>query len=363
MKTRFILSLFLLVTVSQAADRGMLAPVARRKFQEIIAPLFEGRISVEDFEVSVPARTVTLRHLIISSPPGFGSQPMLTVETVYLKVAPMLLLKHQFLVTEVQISEPVVICYQRPDGRLNLASELMRLVKTKTPSSEPAVSLSIERVSLKNAQLQFISPSVNPGQPVFTLDAVQAELSNIVLPNHHSVRSPFSLQGILRATHRGQISSRGEVTLGVSPVSFTADADIQGLFLEDFVYLYPQAPVTPASGFAVIRSHFTCWGTYLENINHVEITGLQLKSKGGLAGQLFLGLPAAALAKVLQDETATIKLDFEVRGPFEELKTDLKNAIGAALQRNFKEKFSGKIASTVDTLKKKVTEIFRRKKD
>ncbi|MCM8768819.1 MAG: hypothetical protein NC911_03940 [Candidatus Omnitrophica bacterium] len=348
---------------TQAADRGVLAPIARSTFEKKVVPLFEGRLSVGDFEVSLPRKTLTVTNIVLLTPPGFGRQPIFEVARIKLKVAPLPLLKHQFVVKEVVISEPVITCYQRQDGRVNLAAELMRLVKKKPETTETAVSLTIDQVVVENGEFRFWGPLPDRSvQQIFSLSSFQAELSRVMMPNPHSVPSPFFLKGRLVSAHQGMVSSRGEVSLGVTPVCFKADAEIQGLFLEDFVPLFPQALVTPVAGYADIRSHFECWGTYLENINQVEITGLRLRSQGGLAGKFFLGLPAAAVAAILADENSTINLSFVVRGPFEDLKVDLWTPIKTALQKQFQEKFSSRVAGVIPALKKKATGIFRRGK-
>ncbi|HOL68083.1 MAG TPA: AsmA family protein, partial [bacterium] len=239
MKSGLVITLFFSLQFSlQAADRGVLAPVVRKTFEKKVAPLFDGRLSVEEFEVSIPARTVTVHRLSLQTPPGFGQQPMLTVARLQLKVAPMPLLQHQFVVREVVVQEPVLTFYQRHDGRLNLAFELMRLARMKNEESQPAVSINIERVLMEKGEIKFFGPAEGGFvRQIFALQALEAELSRIVLPNLHCTPSPFFLKARLKTAHQGIVSSRGEVSLGVSPVSFTADAEINGLYLEDFTYL------------------------------------------------------------------------------------------------------------------------------
>jgi hypothetical protein len=346
-----------------AKDSGILAPIARKTFEKKVMPLFGDRLTIKDIEVSLFKQTVVLTNISLRHPPGFGDGVMFSVESLTMQVPFSSLLKQNFIIRNAVIVNPEVTIIQKPDGRINIPVEIMRLSRLKAKEGEkeiPAVSFFLDSVSIENGLVQIFSPvASNRKGPAFEIEEMNATLRNVTLPNIRKDPSGFDLEGILSSRHPAKIFAHGDVTIGIAPITFTADTSLENIWIEDFSYLMPNSAVSLSSGIVNIESNFTCHGIYLENRNHIKIENLLLKEQGGLARKLFLGLPASAVVNLLKEENGTITLDFTVSGPFETLRTELKKAIAASLEKSFKQNFSNRVSGFFKRIGEKITKPFR----
>jgi len=197
---------------------------------------------------------------------------------------------------------------------------------------------------VSNATLSLTVPAVSASRP-FLLRPLSIDLLEVRIPNEAAIATPFTIEATVVAPHPVLLTSAGEGIFFHNPIQFSANTLVRNIVLPDFAYLYGNAPVVPQSGTVSFMSRAVCKSNFLTSTNRVEISGLRIKIlRGGPLAGTWLGLPANAFARFLEDQRGTIALDVPISGPFDHLKADLKTPLAQAVSRAAHTKLAGPVA-------------------
>ncbi len=121
-----------------------------------------------------PLPAVRVRRLTVANPPGFGPDPLLSVEEARVRVRLLPLLAGRVQFGEVTLARPRVVLEQRPDGTWNIPAP----GGTRPAPAAPFVLVS--RVRLREGHVEFRVPG-EPGRPALAhlVDRIDLTLDDL----------------------------------------------------------------------------------------------------------------------------------------------------------------------------------------
>ena len=344
-------SIVLLSAVVIAVIAHFLSPIAVRLVKARLVDTFgPGRADVGSVSLSVLTRTVVIGDLAIRQAPGFDGGNFVAAKKIAVGIELKPLLQRRLVIREIVLSSPEIAIVQSADGRMNTAY-FIALTRKRPAAKKPAMNLFLREFAVRDGRITFTSHRMGARRPTFVLSDVAMETSNLSLPNKHDEKSPLKISAILDAEHPARMALFGNGILFAGPLTFQTEFSFEGFALADYRDLFPSSSFVVKDGVGTVRSKIACEKNMLTSEHHVEIERFAIGTKEGTGfGATLAGLPARIFVKFVQDGEGKLRFDFTVNGNMENLKVDMKGAIGRAVSKSLGEKMSSADGTTVPSV-------------
>lgn len=361
-KVFIILGIFFLLAVFGVLAFSKKAPGLLRAG---IEKALQKNVRIQDIEYHFPSRFI-LHGFEVKEAAPFEGETCFYVEEIELKVSPMALSKRELIIDELSVENADVVIRQR-HGKLfhALSSALARNknrgaaagsdAQEESAASVTSVPLTIRQFNLKNSNFRYMDYDAQEGGFVFTLDQINADIQNIMVPfldeeTSYHLRARL-LQG--RDQRPGEFSLSGWTRFKDKDTDATFS--LKNLHLPYFQPYY--AKVTPAmiregelNSNAVIR---IASKKFIGNIDF-EVVGLLFETYES-DNQLF-GLKAEELLSFLKDSSGRLKFPISVEWDMADPNVKVKDVIRRSIERSLKSTILGNVGKIVQKVIQKIGE-------
>jgi hypothetical protein len=327
--------------------------VATRQLQAEVALALGPRASIGAIR---PGWTgIDVLDLRIQGPAGWPVADELRASRVRITPDPRSLFGGPWRIAQVRVEGAYLAVLRTRDGKTRVLPSLLEKPQDKTKPASSATSpagkpdplakplLTIGRVALDGAQVEFFDSSVRQPALRLTLDQVDADVGPLVLPQ---LDKPLQVQldGVFKGVQRdGRIRIDGDYTVA------SRDADIRARFNDvDLVTLQPYLLKVADKGIKrgtldldlranVVRNQLKAPGK-------LTLTGLEFASDGALS--TFAGVPRqAVLAAMSKDGKLEVKFTLEGRldDPAFSLNENLATRIASGMAESLGVSLSGMV--------------------
>lgn len=323
--------------------------IATRRLQAEVALALGPRASIGAIR---PGWTgIDVLDLRIQGPAGWPAADELRASRVRITPDPRSLFGGPWRIAQVRVEGAYLAVLRTRDGKTRVLPSLLERPQDKTKPASPAAKpdpqakplLVIGRVALDAAQVEFFDSSVRQPALRLTLDAVDADVGPLMLPQ---LDKPLQVQldGVFKGVQRdGRIRIDGDYTVA------SRDADIHARFNDvDLVALQPYLLKVADKGIkrgtldldlraSVVRNQLKAPGK-------LTLTGLEFASDGALS--TFAGVPRqAVLAAMSKDGKIDVKFTLEGRldDPAFSLNENLATRIASGMAESLGVSLSGMV--------------------
>jgi hypothetical protein len=323
--------------------------IATRQLQAEVALALGPRASIGAIR---PGWTgIDVLDLRIQGPAGWPVADELRASRVRITPDPRSLFGGPWRIAQVRVEGAYLAVLRTRDGKTRVLPSLLERPQDKTrPASTPAKPdpqarplLVIGRVALDAAQVEFFDSSVRQPALRLTIDAVDADVGPLVLPQ---LDKPLQVQldGVFKGVqHDGRIRIDGDYTPA------TRDADIRARFNDvDMVTLQPYLLKVADKGIRRGTLDLDLRATVVRNQlkapGKLTLTGLEFASDGALS--TFAGVPRqAVLAAMSKDGKIDVKFTLEGRldDPAFSLNENLATRIASGMAESLGVSLSGMV--------------------
>lgn len=299
---------------------------------------------------------VEIERLSVAAPEGWPARETLAARRVVVVPELSTLLGARVRIASVTVEDAYLSVLRTGDGRVRLLPRLLkdtpmgegappasRAALTATPATggpaaappDAAHSTTIGRVVLRGGALEFFDASVRRPPHALRVEAVSAELHDLVLPAL-DVRSRLRLDGTVKAAAGRSPAHDGRVSIEGWAVPSKRDSQLRSTLRGiDLVALQPYLLKAVDGGVRAgtldLELASTVERARLRAPGRLSLSGLELAPASGS----FLGLPREAVLALLKNRAGRIELDFVLDGRLDDprfsLSEDLAVRVAAGL--------------------------------
>lgn len=323
--------------------------IATRQLQAEVALALGPRASIGAIR---PGWTgIDVLDLRIQGPSGWPAADELRASRVRITPDPRSLFGGPWRIAQVRVEGAYLAVLRTRDGKTRVLPSLLERPQDKArpasaaakPDPQAKPLLVINRVALDAAQVEFFDSSVRQPALRLTLDAVDADVGPLVLPQ---LDKPLQVQldGVFKGVQRdGRIRIDGDYTVA------SRDADIHARFNDvDLVALQPYLLKVADKGIKRGTLDLDLRATVVRNQlkapGKLTLTGLEFASDGALS--TFAGVPRqAVLAAMSKDGKIDVKFTLEGRldDPAFSLNENLATRIASGMAESLGVSLSGMV--------------------
>lgn len=306
---------------------------------------------------------VEIERLSVAAPEGWPARETLAARRVVVVPELSTLLGARVRIASVTVEDAYLSVLRTGDGRVRLLPRLLkdtpmgegapparapgppasRAGVTAAPATgstaaaapDAAHSTTIGRIVLRGGALEFFDASVRRPPHALRVEAVSAELEDLVLPALDA-RTRLRLDGTVKAAAGRSPAHDGRVSIEGWAVPSTRDSQLRSTLRGvDLValqpYLLKAADAGVRAGTLDLELASTVERARLRAPGRLTLTGLELAPASGS----FLGLPREAVLALLKNRAGRIELDFVLDGRLDDprfsLSEDLAVRVAAGL--------------------------------
>ncbi len=267
---------------------------------------------------------VEIEHLRIKAPAGWPARDELRAERIRIEPDLRGLLSKQIRISRIVIGDGYLSALRSNDGRLRLLPSLLET--KKTDSTGPLPTVTVGRVELVNAAMEFFDATVKKPPLRIRLEQLHATVDDVLLPELKG-HTQLDMQGVLKGVHNdGSISIKGWVEIA------TRDSEIVSQLRHvDLIALQPYLIKAAETG---VKK-----GTLDLDIN-AKVNNKQLLAPGTVTlsdleldegSSTFMGMPRKALVAMMQDHARKITVKFELAGNLDDPQFKLNESLASRL--------------------------------
>lgn len=292
--------------------------VALSKVETRVRSAFGPEAELQDVVIGWPG-IVVINKLSLNSPEGWPTKETLRAERVEIIPALRTLFSERMVVNTVKIDNAYLSVFRNKEGQLKLVPSVFDKKKDqpKKPENERR-RITIDRVELKNATIDFHDASVQEELVNLKLVEVDADLDELRIPERDA-HTKLDMKGMVKGSNDddgkardGRFAVKGwlEVASRESDLQIKLD-DVDLKPLEP--YLLRRSETGVKQGRMSLDVHSKVKDRQLDAPGTMVLKDLKLKAGKGLAST-FMGVPRSAVLMSLKASDGTITLNFTLAG-------------------------------------------------
>ena len=267
---------------------------------------------------------VEIRQLRLRAPAGWPATDTLRAERIV--VSPDLrglLSDRQVRISSIVVEGAYLSALRTADGRMRVIPGLLERKKPTEASNSDAIPVTIGRVELKDAALEFFDASIRKPPLKIRIEQLQATVSDIVLPGLKG-QSAFTLEGRIKGEEQdGTLSIDGSLEVASRESRITTR--MRGVDLVALSpYLVKSAETGVKHGSLDLDVDATVHNNQLHAPGTVTLHDLQLDESGG-----FMGMTRRGALSLVKDREKKISVKFELDGNLNDPKFKLNESLAA----------------------------------
>lgn len=277
--------------------------------------------------VWAPPSGVRVTAFEAQSPAGRAQTPWLKADAVDVQVALWSLLLRRALVVDVDVVRPALTVEQLPDGRLSLPA--FKAPAPATPPADGATPAAAtpqvlpHRVRLLRGTVVYRDQRHNPP---WTLTLAPVHLTVVAQPNGVRYHGESGIQG----TDNNPVGTLALEGATAFDGQTTATLQLTHQALPQLApYIEPVMGAAPTAGELSLRVALTGSPDAMTARVHVETLHLAFPPNA----MTTMGVSAAQLIPLLQDEQGRIALDFTIAGRWDQLQVGWNQLVASAVQQ------------------------------
>ena len=265
---------------------------------------------------------VEVRQLRLRAPLGWPATETLRAERIL--VSPDLrglLSERQVRIASIVVEGAYLSALRTAEGRMRVIPSLLE--RKKNPNNGAALPVTIGKVELQDAALEFFDASIRKPPLKIRIDRMQASVTDIHIPELQG-QSAISLQGRIKGEQQdGTLSIAGSLELASRESHITTR--LRGVDLVALgPYLVKSAETGVKQGSLDLDVEATVHSSQLHAPGTVTLHHLQLDDSGG-----FMGLSRRGALSMMKDHEDKISVKFELNGNLNDPKFKLNESLAA----------------------------------
>lgn len=281
---------------------------------------------------------VEIERLRIKAAAGWPAKDELRAGRIRIEPDLRGLLSRQIRVSRIVVYDGYLSALRGNDGRLRLLPGLLET--RKSGSSAPMPGVTLARVELAGATMEFFDATIRKPPLRMRLEQLHATVDNVLLPTLKG-RTQLDLQGVLKGVRNdGRISIKGWVEIAGKDSEIASR--LRGV---DLIALQPYLIKAAETG--VRKGTLDLDITARVNNRQLRAPGVVTLSDLELAegGNTFMGMPRKAVISMMQDRARKITVKFELAGNLDDprfkLNENLASRLGSSLASTLGISFEG----------------------
>lgn len=272
--------------------------------------------------------SITISGIRIRAGKDWPATEELAAERVVIRPDWNAILSRDIRLASIEVSGGYVSMLRRKDGKLALLPSLLETRagketqnadsgKEKGGEQAALPSVTIDRIVLDGAAVDFFDASVRQPAHKLRLEQVTARLGSVRLPALTG-RTDIAIDGTVKGVQRdGKLSLKGWAEIATRDSEI--DAKLVGVDLVAFQpYLIKAAETGVKKGTLDLAMKSKVQKNRLHAPGRVTLSGLELSS-----GKTFMGMPRDAVIGMLKDKKGQIAVDFSLDGNLDDPKFSL----------------------------------------
>lgn len=291
--------------------------------QQVLAALGP-ESSLQSIEIRWPG-VVAVTGLRVTAPEGWPAPETLRAERVEVTPDLRTLSSPRVHIRKVEVHGAYLSVRRSTEGRLELLPSLVQRATQAQGDAAADSGVAFADIAFHDAQLDFYDASIRRPPLQLRLDAVQAQLLDLRVPERDT-RSALSLRATVKGpAHDGQLALDGWLVFA------TRESDLRvTLRGVDLValepYLVKPNEASVRRGRLDLDLHSTVSGRQLRAPGTLVLSGLELASRSGVKNT-FMGVPRKAVLTALAAGDDSISLDFTLEGDLDNPRFSLNETL------------------------------------
>ncbi len=281
---------------------------------------------------------VEIEHLRIKAPIGWPAKDELRAE--HIRIEPDLrgLLSKQIRVSRIVIYDGYLSALRSNDGRLRLLPSLLETKKSDSPKPLPTVT--VGRVELLNASMEFLDATVKKPPLCIRLEQLYATVDDVLLPTLKG-HTQLDMQGVLKGVRNdGRISIKGWVEIATRNSRIVTQLrNVDLIALQPYLIKATETGVKKGTLDLDITAKVN--NKQLFAPGTVTLSDLELDQ----GSSTFMGMPRKAVVTMMQDHARKITVKFELAGNLDDpqfkLNENLSSRLGSSIASTLGISFEG----------------------
>ncbi|HEY3432745.1 MAG TPA: DUF748 domain-containing protein [Rhodocyclaceae bacterium] len=267
---------------------------------------------------------VEVQQLRLRAPLGWPAAETLRADRIFVSPDLTGLLSDQKIrIASIVVEGAYLSALRTTEGRMRVIPSLLEHKSAKTAAPSGAMPITISKVILQDATLDFFDASIRTPPLKIRIDQLQASVSDIALPGLKG-QSNLSLQGRIKGEQQdGSLSIEG--TLEVASRESHIVTRLRGVDLVAMSpYLVKSAESGVQKGSLDLDVDATVHNNLLHALGTVTLHDLQLDDSGG-----FMGMTRRSALSLMKDREKKISVKFELNGNLNDPKFKINESFAA----------------------------------
>lgn len=280
---------------------------------------------VDSIEVGMSSIAINGIHLRAAK--GWPADEELSARQVVVRPDWGALMSRTIRIASIEIDDGYLSMLRRKDGKLVLLPALLgkagdeggKPEEKADAAGESLPEISIGRVTLRSAAIDFYDASVRQPAHKLRLEQTNVKLGQILLPALTGTTT-LQLEGVVKGVHHdGKVAINGQIE--IASKNSEMNTRLSGVDLVAFQpYLIKATETGVKKGLLDLDLRSTVKKNRLHAPGTVVLSGLELSS-----GKTFMGMPRSSVVSMMKDKDGRISVKFVLDGNIDDPKFSLND--------------------------------------